>query len=202
MNIDIPNYKIEHCTTESTCEGTLLYIKNNIKYKLRNDLKIYKSQELESIFIEIVNENSKNIIIGCIYRHPSMKDKNEFNNQYFNVLTDKLSSEENKGIILMGDFNIDLLKTENDTKISGFLELIYTASLIPHITSPTYLNTRSKTLTDIFSTTSDENICSGNIITSISDHLAQFLLFPIKAQKNKNKKFIKEILKILMKKTF
>ena len=124
-----------------------------------------------------------------------MKDINEFNNQYFNVLTDKLSSEKNKGIILTGDFNIDLLKTENDTKISGFLELIYTASLIPHMTSPTCLNTRSKTLIDnIFSTTSDENICSGNIITSISDHLAQFLLFPIKAQKktktrNLSKKF-------------
>ena len=132
-----------------------------------------------------------------------MKDINEFNNQYFNVLTGKLSSEKNKGIIVMGDFNIDLLKTENDTEISGFLELIYTASLIPHITSPTRLNTRSKTLIDnIFSTTSDENICSGNIITSISDHLAQFLLFPTKAQKNKNKKFIKEILKILMKRTF
>ena len=204
INIDIPNYKIEHCTTECTCGGTLLYIKSNIKYKLRNNLKICKSQELESIFIEIINENSKNIIIGCIYRHPSMKDINEFNNQYFNVLTDKLSSEKNKGIILMGDFNIDLLKTENDTKILGFLELIYTASLIPHITSPTRLNTRSKTLIDnIYSSTSDENICSGNIITSISDHVAQFLLFPIKAQKKKKKKkFIKEILKILMKKTF
>ena len=117
-----------------------------------------------------------------------MKDINKFNNQYFNILIDKLSSEKNKGIILMGDFNINLLKTESDTKISGFLELIYTASLIPHITSPTHLNTRSKTLIDnIFSTTSDKNICSGNIITLISEHLDQTLLFPMKAQKNKQK---------------
>ena len=88
-----------------------------------------------------------------------MTDTNKFNNQYFNVLTDKLSSEKNKGIILMGNFNIDLLKTKNDTKILGFLELIYTASLISYINSSTHLNTRSKTLTDnIFSTTSDENM--------------------------------------------
>ena len=184
INIDIPNYTQEYCTTESTCGGTLLYIKKNIKYKLRNDLKIYKSKELESVFVEIIKENSKNIIVGCIYRHPSMKDVNEFNNNYFNVLADKLLSEKNKGVILMGDFNIDLLKAESDTKISDFLELIYATSLIPHITSPTRLNTRSKTLIDnIFSTATDENLHTGNILTSISDHLAQFLLFPIKAHK-------------------
>ena len=203
LNIDIQNYNIEHCTTESTCGGTLLYIKNNIKYKLRNDLKIYKSHELESIFIEIINENSKNIIIGCIYRHPSMKDINEFNSQYFNTLADKLSSEKNKGIILMGDFNIDLLKAENDTKISDFLELIYSTSLIPHITSPTRLNTRSKTLIDnIFSTATDENLCSGNILTSISDHLAQFLLFPIKAQKKQKEEIYRRNFKHFNEKDF
>ena len=103
----------------------------------------------------------------------------------------------------MGDFNIDLLKTENDTKISGFVELIYTASLIPHITSPTPLNTRPKTLIDnIFSTTSDENICSGNIITSISDHLAQFLLVPIKAKKKQKQEIYQRSFKNFDEKNF
>ena len=182
ININLPNYNIEHCATESTCGGTLLYIKNDIKYKIRNDLKIYKSEELESVFIEIINKNSKNIIVGCLYRHPSMKDINEFNDQFFNVLSEKLLSEKNKHIILMGDFNIDLLKVESDTKISDFLEQVYATSLKPNITAPTRINTRSKTLIDnIFSTETGENSFSGNILTSISDHLAQFLLFPMKA---------------------
>ena len=34
--------------------GTLIYIDNNNRYKVRNDLKIYKSKEIESTFIEII----------------------------------------------------------------------------------------------------------------------------------------------------
>ena len=33
---------------------------------------MYKSCELESVFLEIVNEGKKNEIFGCIYRHPTI----------------------------------------------------------------------------------------------------------------------------------
>ena len=52
---------------------------------------MYKPKQLESAFIEICKKSKKNIIIGCIYRHPSM-DLCEFNNE----------------LLLMDDFNIDL----------------------------------------------------------------------------------------------
>ena len=58
-NIEIPNYKVEQCSTESANGGALLYIKNDTLYKVRNDLKMYKSKNLESIFIEIINTNNK-----------------------------------------------------------------------------------------------------------------------------------------------
>ena len=45
----------------------------------RQDLRICKLNELESTFIEITNPKKKtNIIIGCIYRHPTM-NLNQFN---------------------------------------------------------------------------------------------------------------------------
>ena len=72
-----------------------------------------------------------------------------------------------------------------------FLDQMYSSSLIPEITSPTRVSTKSKTLIDnIFSTDSPEEPISGNIITSISDHLAQFLLFPIEKTKGSKKKEI------------
>ena len=43
-NISLQNYNIEHCTTEAANGGVLLYIKDDIIYKLRKDLKIYKSK--------------------------------------------------------------------------------------------------------------------------------------------------------------
>ena len=61
-NIEIPNYKVEQCSTESANGRALLYIKNDTFFKVRNDLKMYKSQNLESIFIEIINTNNKNIV--------------------------------------------------------------------------------------------------------------------------------------------
>ena len=55
-----------------------------------NDVKIYKSAEIESTFIEIINDKKLNILVGSIYRHPVM-DLNEFNNYYLNELLHKLS---------------------------------------------------------------------------------------------------------------
>ena len=77
VKINLENYCVEDTPTESSNYETLLYI-NDISYKLRNDLKIYKPKELESIFIEIINETSKNTIVGCIYSHPILSIS-EFN---------------------------------------------------------------------------------------------------------------------------
>ena len=62
----------------------LLYIKKDTISKVRNDLKMYKSKSLESIFIEIIRPNNKNIVVGCVYRHPSM-DANEFNEHFLSI---------------------------------------------------------------------------------------------------------------------
>ena len=68
---------------------------------------------------------------------------------------------------------------------------MYSSSLFPQVTSPTHKSTKTKTLIDnIFSTDSPEEPISRNIITSTSDHLAQFLLFPIEKTKGNKKKEI------------
>ena len=71
----------------------------------------------------------------------------EFNNDFFTHLCKKLLHERNKG---MGDFNVDLLKYEDDANTADFLDKIYSTSLIPQITSPTRITPRLKTLIDIF----------------------------------------------------
>ena len=49
------NYSHQFFPTESSAGGKLLYIRNRLSYKPRNDLSIYKPTELESSFIEISN---------------------------------------------------------------------------------------------------------------------------------------------------
>ena len=90
-NINLQNYKIEYTPTESEKGGTLLYISSDLNYKVRNDLKMYKSKELESVFIEIMTKSKeKNIVIGCIYKHPKLSIE-EFNNQFLSSVLEKIS---------------------------------------------------------------------------------------------------------------
>ena len=58
---------MEHYPTDGANGGALLYVKEDPIYKLKNDLKIFKSRgELESIFIEIINSTYKNVIVSSI----------------------------------------------------------------------------------------------------------------------------------------
>ena len=84
-NLNFNNYSFEFTPTETSAGGTLLYIANHLSYKCHNDLNIYKKNELEYTFIEIVNPKKTNIIVGAIYRHPSM-NLTDFNCNYLNKL--------------------------------------------------------------------------------------------------------------------
>ena len=105
MNLN--NYSFEFTPTETSAGGTLLYIANYLSYKCRNDLSIYKKNEMESTFIEIVNPKNSNIIMGVIYRHPSM-DLTDFNCNYLSKLLENISKEQ-KSIFLLGGFNVNFV---------------------------------------------------------------------------------------------
>ena len=71
-NINIPNFSFEFSATESTAGGSLLYTADQLAYQNRNYLNLYKNINFESTFIEIINPNKSNIIVGCICKHPKM----------------------------------------------------------------------------------------------------------------------------------
>ena len=105
-------------------------------------------------------------------------DLNEFNDYYLNDLLHKLSSE-NKSVILLGDFNVDLMKDDNHHSTNEFLNSLSSHLFLPHITQPTRIKDTSKTLIDnIFSNTLIENTISGNLTATIYDHLSQFIILP------------------------
>ena len=168
----IDGYNDYHTPTESKKGGTVLFIDKNIDSKPRKDLekKLYLSKKLESSFAEILIKGKTNVIVGCIYKHPSM-DIDEFN-ALFEQTMDKISSE-NKDIYLLGDFNINLLKIDEDNKIDEFYNVICSNFLVPHIIHPTRITSDSATLIDnIFSNNLNfSQALSGNLTVSISDHL-------------------------------
>ena len=92
---------------------------------------------------------------------------------------DKISYE-NKEFYLLGDFNLDLLQIDDESKIDDFYNIISSNFLVPHITIPTRITSTSKTLIDnIFSNNLEfQSAKSGNITVSISDHMPQYLIIP------------------------
>ena len=45
VDINLPGYTAEYTPTESSAGGTLIYISNELTYKNRGDLDIYKSKD-------------------------------------------------------------------------------------------------------------------------------------------------------------
>ena len=106
INLQFNNYSTEHTPTESSAGGTLLYINKRLSYQLRNDLRLYDPRKIESTFIEIICSKSTNVIVGCIYKHPSLPI-NDFTNDFVSLFSLKLQKESPKRVFLLGDFNID-----------------------------------------------------------------------------------------------
>ena len=179
-DIKISGYKEYSTPTEANKGGAIIYVSQKYNSKPRKDLDkiMTKSRVLESAFAEIVVPNKKNILLGCVYRHPSMI-LNDFNENFLNILMEKINDD--KHTFLLGDFNVDLMKTDDDEYTSTYFDTLTSNLFIPHIIQPTRVTPHTKTLIDnIFSNVPNfSQGTSGNLTITISDHMAQFLMIPL-----------------------
>ena len=77
--------------------------------------------------------------------------------------------------IITGDFNLNLLNYAKNTGTFEFLESVFSNNSTRQINLPTRITGTSSTLIDNVLINSQENLyTSGNLTTSISDHLLQF----------------------------
>ena len=172
---NLPGFTYTHTPTEGEKGGVLLYVPDNLIFVEcpKFDALVYKSKELESKFIELSQSNNRSIVVGCIYKHPRMS-VNEFNNNFLIPFLTEVSSC-NKDIILLGDFNVDLLKSDTVKEVCEYLDIFSSFNLLPQIILPTRVTETTSTVIDnIFFNSAECNPISGNIICPISDHLAQF----------------------------
>ena len=130
------------------------------------------------------------MIIGCIYKRPK-QGTHDFNENYILPLMDKLSREK-KDILIMGDFNINLLNYNNDKDTITFLDTMFSNSFSPIITLPTKVGSISETLLDnIFHNKPLNNdMMAGNLCSVISNHLIEFLVEPLSFMHNSSKEKI------------
>ena len=174
MNIDLPGYQFVCQPTLSDWGGVACYFKDNLQFKVRSDLS-FKTEDYESLWIEVNNDSHSNLICGIVYRHPNGNLDNFI--EYLNFVTDKVN-KETKYCTMQGDFNLDLLKIDSHTMADNFLNIMGSNFFQPYILQPTRITDHSATLIDnIFFNSIEHFTISGNIVYDLTDHLANFLIF-------------------------
>lgn len=155
--------------------GIAIFISDKLEYKeLAISVPTDKQNLFDCLFIEI-EYGRKSIILGVLYRSPSHNSVHEFNNFIDSVL-ESFKNYKNKEIIIVGDTNIDLIKSENNALTNAYLDSFISNSFIPKISLPTRVTNNSATLIDhIFQKISDVPTYQGTIPVDITDHYINFI---------------------------
>ena len=171
-NVSVDDYSLFSTPTNSSKGGVCLYVNSEFDAFERSDLKV-QNDLFEMVWIEIKNKNSKNVLCAYVYRHPryEMDDFLAIMDSSLKKITD-----EGKEIYMCGDFNIDLLKMNSVSNYLTYYNLLNCYGLLPLIIHPTrVVEGQVPSLVDnIFTNNSGEEILSGNIYLTLSEHFSQF----------------------------
>ena len=159
-DMHIPGFHIIRRDPTKTREtGLLIYVSESITFKRLQHLE---SHEVESLWIEITLKKSTPILVGFCYRNPS--ERTNWMDRYDSMMEAVLL--ESKEIILLGDFNIDLMKTNNQWN-----QQIDSYNLHQLIQSPTRVTQNSQTIIDHIYVTNKRNVIETSVpVFNCSDH--------------------------------
>ena len=161
--------------------GLAIYINNRFDYEITMNLNIY--QHWEGLVIKVKGDTLTNPFIICnIYGPP--RSTIPILREFIDELAPVLNSLDmpNHNVILAGDYNINLLKVNDNIQYSEFLDLLMSHSLNPQITLPTRFSINNGTRIDnilckLFNPS--VSTCAGIHINRVSDHQPCFLFIDI-----------------------
>ena len=188
--LDIPNYKMFHITRKDQIGGgTSILVNEKIRSRERRDLLV-ETQFLEHCIVELKTDKS-NILLVSAYR-PSNTNVKIFLTEYKKLL-DRLKKQKNYEIVIGLDHNLDLLKSHLNEPTNEFIELNLDRELIPCITKPTRITSKSATLIDniLISRSLQRHFTSSVVIEDISDHFACLVVLKDQNKSIKGPKYIK-----------
>ena len=176
LNVEMEGYDLFKSNRNSNraAGGVALYVSTDLNCSGVKSATNNIENIMECLTIELTIEKSKNILISCVYRNPdSCMDTftNELDKMFCHL-------NNNKVHLVCGDLNVDLLNPHGKSKITAFVDSMYSNSLFPVITKPTRITKNTATLIDnIFINNIESRITAGLLINDISDHLPIFAIF-------------------------
>jgi len=170
-NLNIPGYFFINTNSKTQAGGVGLYLSTELEFTRRRDLDT-SSDGIESCWVELQHRKQKNLVIGCIYRHP--KGNRELFHDNLKTQLEELNSKGQE-ILVLGDINENFMCYNDDKQTSEYLDMILGLGLMPIITKATRITDHTSSLIDhIYTNTPEKVIKSGICLADISDHLPVF----------------------------
>ena len=149
--------------------GVIIYIKKQFGFQRLLDIEC----ELEALWISVKMRDIKPLLICVLYRPPNSSDN------FFDILSTMLNKalDLDGEVLVMGDFNCDLLSGNLDSKTQTLVSIMDGSLLTQLIVSPTRVTMNSRTLIDhMYTTCGDNHVLSGVVKTHVSDHFLTFTI--------------------------
>ena len=214
-NFDIPGYHSPIFATRDqflpklnpNCGGgSAIYIRDDHNFSRLTFNNQFTSGIYESVWVKISLGGGVSIVLGSIYRPTTFRKTDldtalsihcDIINQ---IKNDPLLKKSN--IYILGDYNIDLIKTDENVYASEYLESLINLGCLPCVTRPTRIRVKNKksinletdqsaTLLDHIFSTSLSVKFSGIVLNDLSDHFPIFLVDDVRAKGNKTSVFSK-----------
>lgn len=175
FSLCLPNYTLASSYSRSNSKrgGTCIIVKKGHRFKEICEIsKFCLSCIFECCAVELLEYN---IVIICLYRVPKQNNMYTFFNRLEKLLT-YIDKFKWKNVIIAGDFNIDVLKSNNVTLDFECLLLNYNLKLALH--EPTRF--ASQTCIDNFAHNFTKGCKTKTLELGLSDHTAQLIKVPVK----------------------
>jgi len=174
--VSLPGYRDYHTIRSGRGGGVSLYCSNLFESQMFDELS-FVNGNIEVCTVKIVTKTNS-VYVMAIYRPPSGSIIS-FCDELSTLITNPLVTE--KEIILVGDFNINLLLSESvDAGVERLVSMLQSMSFLPYITKPTRFPAGNQagipSLLDHIWFNRLHQCHSGLLICDISDHLPNFLI--------------------------
>lgn len=167
VSVSVDNYQLfRRDRPKGRGGGVLVLVPSSIRCRRRPDLE---NDCIEAIWLEIHVQRST-ILLCNIYRHPRA------DGSFLDALSVmmELASKELKELLIMGDFNCNILSPSLTTR--NLITIMQDYQLTQIISTPTCVSIHSQTIIDLCFTSSPQSFSSsGTIPLTASDHLMIYI---------------------------
>jgi hypothetical protein len=157
------------------------YVRKGLNAEIIENLSPFENKIIETLTIRLSYPNNKTVLLSCIYRSngpianvTASLQLERFMEKFSQLLSELKATNKQSYVFL--DSNVNLLQLQQQDA-ANYLNSIFEKGYLQIVTKASRIQNNSRTLIDHILTNSKSlNICSGTLISDVSDHFFTFVV--------------------------